>query len=298
MYETLATARAVYTARFTTGLVLLIAGALRWPSAVLAVILGSGRMPLFDVLVGTIGFWMAAANTGNLVRASSEHARWQEETRRRMREEFARATLPRQVFTLLLSVAEADGQPGDAEREIVRRFLLERFVDPVTYHDLRTWEAQHMPAGEVEGMARRMAAVLSPGERDTVFFWCCLVAFADGRFGAVEHERLQDVARGLGLPGFHARVIFHHARARAMAGAGKRPAGGAQRMGRYSPDQLRAFEILGLQAGASVDEIRARHRELVKEHHPDAHSHLGPVAAREATLRFREIQRAYELLVP
>ncbi len=38
------------------------------------------------------------------------------------------------------------------------------------------------------------------------------------------------------------------------------------------------------------------HRQLVKQFHPDKHAHLGPVAAKEAEERFREVQSAYELL--
>lgn len=37
--------------------------------------------------------------------------------------------------------------------------------------------------------------------------------------------------------------------------------------GRMSPDE--AFEILGLQQGASADDIRSAHRELMKKMHPD-----------------------------
>ena len=58
----------------------------------------------------------------------------------------------------------------------------------------------------------------------------------------------------------------------------------------------RALDTLGLEENASPQDIRARHRELVKRHHPDAHVHLGPVAAEEAAARFREIQEAYEML--
>ena len=54
--------------------------------------------------------------------------------------------------------------------------------------------------------------------------------------------------------------------------------------------------MLGLPANASAAQIRRRHRELVRKFHPDAQPNLGEAAQREATERFRSIQRAYELL--
>jgi DnaJ-class molecular chaperone len=53
---------------------------------------------------------------------------------------------------------------------------------------------------------------------------------------------------------------------------------------------------LGLPINANKDQIRRRHRELVRKFHPDAQPNLGPVAQKEATNRFRAIQHAYELL--
>ena len=56
------------------------------------------------------------------------------------------------------------------------------------------------------------------------------------------------------------------------------------------------MQVLGLEPTASSGELKSRYRELVKQNHPDAHAHLGPVAAAEADKRFREIQQAYEFL--
>ena len=54
--------------------------------------------------------------------------------------------------------------------------------------------------------------------------------------------------------------------------------------------------MIGLPPDASPEQIRRRHRELVRKFHPDAQPNLGPVAQKEATERFQAIQRAYELL--
>jgi curved DNA-binding protein CbpA len=51
------------------------------------------------------------------------------------------------------------------------------------------------------------------------------------------------------------------------------------------------YKLLGLPKEASQDDIRKAHRKLVRKHHPDANP--GDVSSEE---RFKEIQRAYEVL--
>ena len=51
------------------------------------------------------------------------------------------------------------------------------------------------------------------------------------------------------------------------------------------------YEALGTARRASQEDIRKAHRKLAREHHPDANP--GDPGAEE---RFKEVQRAYELL--
>jgi DnaJ-domain-containing protein 1 len=262
------------------------------------------------------GAWLIATQSRRFFALREAERRyfrqWRDPVQARLREELRAASLPRQLFWLLFAVAEVDGKPGAAEREAVRRFLLQRFPDPVTQADLAGFEASRVPPEQVEAIAYDLRRALTPQERDTVFFWACLVAFADGRFAREEHEALQRVARGLGIEAQRARRIFWHAKARTVGGpqegawenrSERRFEQGAQQQEHSRPrargvvtDRGRALEVLGLPRDATQEQIRTRHRELVKEHHPDAHTHLGPVAAQEATERFREVQAAYELL--
>ncbi|MGB3967311.1 MAG: J domain-containing protein, partial [Planctomycetota bacterium] len=65
---------------------------------------------------------------------------------------------------------------------------------------------------------------------------------------------------------------------------------------RVAETREQALAVLDLPADATPEQIRKRHRELVRKFHPDAQPSLGPIAQREATERFTAIQRAYETL--
>lgn len=65
------------------------------------------------------------------------------------------------------------------------------------------------------------------------------------------------------------------------------------RMPRRPPRRLerKALETLGLEATASLNEIKSRYKELVKRHHPDANG-----GDRSAEERLRQVIQAYDYL--
>ena len=52
------------------------------------------------------------------------------------------------------------------------------------------------------------------------------------------------------------------------------------------------YEVLGLQKGASEDEIKKAYRSLAKKYHPD----LNPDNKEQAEAKFKEVSEAYEVL--
>jgi uncharacterized tellurite resistance protein B-like protein len=313
--------------RFLLGIAILIAAGTGQPARLLTNALGHGEYLVVDVLFGFCGFFLSFFAVTPLARMLGEDARLRRDWGAQAHEAFVRSTTPRQVFLLLLAVAEADGHARPDERELVRRFLLQRFVDPVSAKDLASWEAEGLRTKDLAGLARRVARGMDAAERATLFSWACLVAFVDDHFDAAEHEALQAVARGLGLAPTHARVLFHFAREAHLQSRGGQPhqqprfrtqrprpepepqprQRRQQQRWQYEPPPRRepaptarehALTTLGLSADASPETIRKRHRELVRRFHPDAQPNLGPVAQQEATERFRAIQHAYEVLLP
>lgn len=284
-----------WTGRFVLGLLMLVATGMGLPHRFLPL---RDPLGLVSLAFGMTGFYLSLTAIGPMIRLSSYRSRTRKEWGESARTAFARASLPRRIFYLLVAVAEADGPMTAPEREVVRQFLLRRFDDPVSTDEISTWEMQPLQVEDLIGLAARIATGLDQTELDTLFCWCALVAFADGRFRPDEHQALHQVARGLGIDGPRARMLFHLARAQFLAGTHKEEKGQQQRPDEPRPAHARAdaLAVLGLPLDASVDQIRRRHRELVRKFHPDAQPNLGPVAQKEATERFQAIQRAYELL--
>lgn len=62
--------------------------------------------------------------------------------------------------------------------------------------------------------------------------------------------------------------------------------------------RLRDLAVLGLDEGATLDQIKAAYRRMAMVHHPDKFTSLGPEAIKAAELTFQRIRAAYERLVP
>ena len=56
------------------------------------------------------------------------------------------------------------------------------------------------------------------------------------------------------------------------------------------------YHVLGVDSGASMEEIKHAYRELASKYHPDKLEHLGDDFRALAEMRFKEIQQAYQEL--
>jgi DnaJ-class molecular chaperone len=54
------------------------------------------------------------------------------------------------------------------------------------------------------------------------------------------------------------------------------------------------YEVLGLQKGASEDEIKKAFRKMAMKYHPDKVANAGEDIRQQATEKFRGINEAYE----
>lgn len=67
--------------------------------------------------------------------------------------------------------------------------------------------------------------------------------------------------------------------------------------GRQEPSDKDPYQILGVQRGASEQEIKAAYRRLAAQYHPDRVQHLGKEFQELAHKKFVAIQKAYDMLM-
>lgn len=141
------------------------------------------------------------------------------------------------------------------------------------------------------------------------------MAIEDGYLRVGESHILRFLADLLGLSPADLNAVFTEATGRGIpeysdlsqADFWKAYEEAARRQSRSSRDQasasgfneqaVRAFAILGLEYGASKDEIRQAYRRLAQVHHPDRFASLGDESVAVATSTFKRIQAAYDYLM-
>jgi len=62
-------------------------------------------------------------------------------------------------------------------------------------------------------------------------------------------------------------------------------------------ERLKAYAVLGLDEGATQEQVKSAFRRLAQVHHPDRYRELGPEAVAAATESFRRMKAAYDFLL-
>jgi DnaJ like chaperone protein len=177
---------------------------------------------------------------------------------------------------LSIAVAGAEGRVRPGQVEALKSFfrqsfpyaeedqgLLARLVD-------RTFEARERL--EVDELARHFTGASTPAGRRLLVRLLLKIAAAEGGVPPAGGRLIRRIAATLGLT---------EAEHEGLAAEFREPAG-------------REYRVLGLEPGASGEEVRSAYRRLASECHPDRFSSLGQEFVRAAEERFKVLQEAYE----
>jgi len=121
-------------------------------------------------------------------------------------------------------------------------------------------------------------------ERHLVAFVAAMVACADGVVQPSERLALQSICEHLSIEWTVVQEMLDDM-LRAFNADG-------------NEDELdKHYDVLGLERGATLQEVKAAFREKAKLYHPDKVSHLGPELQSVAEERFKAINEAYQAVL-
>lgn len=191
------------------------------------------------------------------------------------------------LVALLVRLAQVDGPLDRREVTVIRHF----FERDLGYSGERLlWvrdlikEAQ-TSTESVADLCQRLVGDFDIQARLITIEVLTRVAQADGNVSPAERAFLDEVSRYLGLAAFMRGFAW-------QGRFGETPGFGTVR----SDPTAEALAVLGLDPGASADEIKQTWRRLSMENHPDRVTHLGEEFRRVAEERMRRINAAYDVL--
>lgn len=237
-------------------------------------------------------------------------------------------------LVLLAWLAQCDGNIDERERALLEE-IAESFLNEKEHMSAFFRIARNGNIGDLKLASENLRSNLRPEQRAAVFELAIAMAMADGVFSVGENHVIRFLAdlllrseqemnhsfrrvTGRDLPPpsdissakwwreNEQRRKDAEAKKRASAKTEKQKTNGRRGTGdpkgprTPSPQSVARFEALnqlGIDESASAEEIKAAYRRLAKVHHPDRFADLDEEIVKAATISFRRIREAYELLM-
>lgn len=199
------------------------------------------------------------------------------------------------TFTVMGKIAKSDGRVSQQEIELARHVMARMaLTETQRLEAMRLFNEGKSPGFSVEPLLAELAEVI--GRRATlaqIFLEIQLqAAYADGDLTVSERDVLHSISTHLGINRVQFEIIHQRIRAQMRFAEGRQQS--ATRAAASNLDN--AYQVLGVEKGASDAELKKAYRRLMSQHHPDKLVAKGlpeemMAIAKEKT---QDIQQAYE----
>lgn len=212
-------------------------------------------------------------------------ADYTQQERERMQYEGQRNSFLFSLLSLASYIIRADGRVMHSEMELVRRFLRQNFGEMAVSEGekimMRLFEYQKqmgMPqfAGNIHDVCGQIAANMEYSQRLQLLNFLVSIAQADGVVVSEEIEALHNVALWMGISTTDLDSMLNLSNGCSNLDA--------------------AYKVLGIDASATDDEVKAAYRKMALKHHPDRVATLGEDVRKAAEKKFQEINEAKEVI--
>ena len=195
------------------------------------------------------------------------------------------------LVSLLAKVAKSDGRVSELEARLITQVLddLSQKVSGVREYLKEVYNSQKENVDNAYETARNYKRAFNLNYDTCVarltFF--LNLAYIDGEFNKSEQDVIRNIAYGFGIDKETLDEIIY----KFDSFYGSRFGADRDEMSQEND----AFEVLGLSKNASLDEIKARYKELVRQYHPDILMGRGESkeVIERSTKKLQEINEAY-----
>ena len=195
------------------------------------------------------------------------------------------------LVSLLAKVAKSDGRVSELEARLITQVLddLSQKVSGVSEYLKEVYNSQKENVDNAYETARNYKRAFNLNYDTCVarltFF--LNLAYIDGEFNKSEQDVIRNIAYGFGIDKETLDEIIY----KFDSFYGSRFGADHDEISQEND----AFEVLGLSKNASLDEIKARYKELVRQYHPDILMGRGESkeVIERSTKKLQEINEAY-----
>jgi len=219
----------------------------------------------------------------------SQRAQWTNRGNALIQEVFFRST-----FTIMGYLAKSDGRVSEREIAAARKVMDELGLNEsqrqnaINYFNIGK-QPQFNPSRAINEL--RQVCLFQPNLLRTFLEFQLFIASAEGGISAQKRQALANICQQLGIQGFRFEDFEQQHRAEQNYQRHRQQS-------RVNPQQVitDAYEVLGISASASNDEVKKAYRRLMSKNHPDKLIAQGvpPEMVKLATQKTQKIMQAYE----
>lgn len=178
------------------------------------------------------------------------------------------------LMVLAAAIMKADNKILKSELNYVKRFLRNQFEEDRANQLLSLLKDLLERPIDVYSVTDQIHQYMNSQQRLQLMHFLVGIAQADGNVHQNEFELLQLIAKGLRVSPNELKSL----------------------LGMYEDNDDKYYHVLGLDNGASQEDIKRAYRTLVKKYHPDKIGDIGEEAKKAAVDKFRQVQEAYDKL--
>lgn len=188
------------------------------------------------------------------------------------------------LLKICSQLIKADGEVTENEIRFVRKFFKETFGTKKADSLFKQLKSNTQLPSDVNSLLRIIKEQINPTKLYAIIQFLYAIGASDGKITNQENEYIYNIGFQLGFSPDRLEAIknqFIKTKSRSK---------------KYDQKTIDCLNVLGLKAGATVEEVKSSYRSLAKEFHPDKLAGMSDGIKNLAKEKFQMIQDSYEYL--